>query len=244
MPAIVDKADAIAKVDRIIAKLDSKKLVPGPDVKDEMLREALDEYSNASPRKITFQTPGSSTTKRYVLATLTAGANVWVDEVSQLERVIKAIKPDTDDELEEPYKNDEFSLRVDTAGADVLFLTRAVGASDTLRLIYTRPHEINGLDGATVTTVSAKDSDALALLAASKVASWISRAASDDANQTTGIDQVEFKDIHERWRDRAEELRKDAIERLSPSMLSAGAAGTSIDWERKTALGNVERIAH
>lgn len=228
----------------IVGDVNSDKLRPSIETETEIVRDALDEFSRATPRRVTGEVDGDGSTRRYVLTTILGGAAGWIAETSEILDVGIVYDASTDDERIERIAEDKWDKRIETTGAEVLYLRTVVPGGAKLRILYTRPHQINELDSAAETTVPEKWTQALVLLTAAVWAGWISRAASDLANETLGVDQVDYESAATRWARRSEMLRKQAIERMSPKELSAGSAGASIEYDRPTALGGIKRVSH
>lgn len=246
---LTNLADLIGSVQALVGRVESAKLRPAsggtPDEQEEIIRTGLDEYSKVRPRVLVYQEQGDGATKRHVLAsTITTSGKAWDDDQSELLAVEVVTDPDDDDELVTPTLEADWWLRQDTSEQHVLFLRYATGTTAYLRLHYTLPHTLDGLDGASATTVKDKDAEAVKLLCTAAWADWIARAASDLANESLGVDQVEYQTHAYNWARRARELRRAAVERLAPTQLTVGAAGTSIDWDTDALLGDNPRVSH
>ena len=242
MAKITNIEELLSKVDRKIGQIDTDKLKPSPDAKEEAARDALDEYSGSCPHLKVSEEVGDGSTRRFVLSTLLGTG--WIADTSLVQSVAFVRDANTDTEQVEELAIEDWAVRLDTSEQEVLFLDRAAGTDETIRIRWTSPHTINELDEATVTTVPSRDTEALALLAASKVAEWIARTACDMANRAMGIDQVDFNTFDRRWSDKAKRLRAGAIERLNPTELSAGGAGTSVEWKSDDRLSGLSRVSH
>jgi hypothetical protein len=243
---ITDLAELVALIDRRVGKVESAKLTPSQQTSEDLAREAVVELSRSWPRRLVHELAGDGTTRRWVLvSTLNTAGREWLDGYSEIETVFEVYDAGTDDETKRELKAEEFETYLDTNDQAVLFLGPLYGSQTTIRIVYTRPHSINNLDGATSTTVLERQTEALILLGSAIRAGWIARTAADLANRAVGIDQVDYHKIGEAWSIRAQELRKSAIEHAQPTELGAGAAGTSVDWDTESLLvPGVPRLSH
>lgn len=238
--------DLKSAADIKLGNVESAKLQPTDNAKDDAARDALDEYSAVTPRQLVHEQLGDGTTRRFVLQSIVTGPPAWADGSSQLLTVQFVANPNTQDEEAKELDTETWELQQDTTGKQVLLLEQAPSTAETLRLTWTLPHTIEELDGAGpgTTTVPLRDRIALLLLVTAQLAAWVSRTASDQRATSMGIDQIDFRSIDDRWRRRSEELRKAAISRLGPGEINRGAAGASVDYETKTRLGRQPRVSH
>lgn len=237
------KTTALERLLVRLGQIESPKLAPSTTAQEEALRDALDELSRLRPRRLVFES-ASGSAKRFVLSTTITAAGVsWLDRVSTLEAVAFVSSPNADDEDEELLDETRFTVTTDTAEKDVLFL-KAPAGSETLRLRYTRPHALDGLDGETATTFTTQEEFSFLLLATAWVAGWIARRAADMADLSSGSDRQEMEGWARNWRDVYRDLRKQAVERLAPSELSAGGTGYGVEWESSSRLGDADRVSH
>jgi len=220
----------------------SQKLQPSTDQIEDAVRDALDELSSVRPETLVHEALGDTTTRLYVLPTV-IGA-LWIADRSTVSGLQKVTDPDTDDENAEAVEDDRWITRDSVAGDRVLHLSDLIGTGASLRIFWTRPLTIDELDTATATTVRAPDTQTLLLLAAERLAQGIARAASDLADNTLGVDQVDFQTFDRRWRERARELREKAEQRLNPEGTSV-ATGTSVQYRTSSRLTRGQRrVAH
>jgi len=226
-----------------LGTIEDSDIKPTSDQVQDAARSSLVELSDYRPRMITFQRVGDNT-RRFVLSAILTGPPAWV-EGAEINAVHVVTDADTDNEFVTELAAEDWSVRIDTNGASVLYLSLAISASQTMRVLWRLPHEMNGLDSATVSTFKLRDQDPLLWLAAAHLAETISRSASDKKNMTLGVDQMSHDTVPFRWMRRANELRARAVERLAPTEVDAGA-GASVDWDTRSQLGrgSTDRVSH
>lgn len=225
-------------VDAKLGNIESDKLAPTTAAREEAVRGALSEYSTDAPRVRIHEEAGDGTTRRWVLPTEIVD---WTDGLSGVLKVSIVESANTDDEDEDELDEDEWATKRSASDEDVLFVATSVSTSQTLRIYWTDDHAVYGLDSATATTIPARDQDGFAYLVAANLAAWIMRTASDDADHTMGLDQVDFRGVRNQWAENARRLREAAIERV-PSLGKAGAGG-AIDWINTDRLLGRRRIS-
>ncbi len=215
---------------------------PTPDQVADAARAALLELSDYRARNITFQRVGDNT-RRFVLSALLAGPPTWV-EGAEIVAVHAVTDADADQESVRVFEAQEWSVRIDTAGDSVLYVGPTISGLQTMRVLWTLPHVMEGLDGVAGSTYKARDEDVLAWLGAGHLAEIIARSLSDKENVTMGVDQIDHTTLAHEWRNRARELRKRALERLAPTDVEDGA-GAAIDWDTKPAIArHASRVSH
>lgn len=228
---------------RVLGSINSEALQPTGDDQEDGVRDAIDELSKLRPNILVTDIAGDGTKKRYVMADDVPG---WSDESSTLEIIEIVTEKETDSETRRRLDPDEYELRPQADEKLVLLLGvgRIVGTGTDLRLTWTRPLEIDQLDGATGTTVDSRWKQTVLLLTCERLALLIARKSSDLADNTLGIDQVEFRTFDRRWKERAMELRKRAEERIAPSgALGEASPGMSVEYETTSRLYG-KRITH
>lgn len=150
------------------------------DVTAECLRSALDEYSGANP--LAAET---------VLTLPGAGREIALASIAGLQSVHDVWWPydSLDPDVWPPVRVRGFRLWWDDA-QPVLFLDTEDGdqpqADDEVRVFYSKPHTIQDLDAAAVTTIPT-DHESLLVLGASGFACF---ARSMDLAETTGVSAV------------------------------------------------------
>lgn len=115
---------------------------------DEAIRQALSDYSTALPR--VYDT---------VIICPAAGREIALDALANLTGVVDVWWPydSTADEVWPPQRPAGFAIVWDDARPALVLTPHAGGqpqADDEIRIYYTTPHTIAGLDGAGVTTVA------------------------------------------------------------------------------------------
>ena len=100
-----------------------------------------------------------------------------------------------------------------------------------------------GCDAATATTIYERDSEGFLLLVCSLLAHWVARAASDQKNSSLGVEQINYDTIDRRWRQKGEDLRKQALERFESTEFSAGVAAFSVEYKTRDRFG-FPRVSH
>lgn len=231
------------EVRRRLGKPESSKLVPSEAEEDDSIRDVLHEWNRIKPQVFVNEVVGDDATRRFVLSTTITGSPAWDDDVSELLQVAAVAEPDTDDEQLAELDDNDWEVRLSAADDLVLFVKAALGTTQSHRLTWTLPHTIKDLDAATATTITERQKAIVLLLLAAELSELISRKASDMADHTMGVDQVDFRTFEQRWKDNATRLRERAAERLTPSEITAGAAGTSTEWETRNRQG-LRRISH
>ncbi len=229
-------------VTRVLGSVNSKKLEPTGDDQEDATRDSLDELSKIRPQVRVTDIAGDGTKVRYIIRDDVTG---WDDDLSTLEVLEIITDKETDDESRRVLEADDYELRPQADEKLVLKLLNAkvAGTGEDLRITWTHPLDVDGLDGKTTTTVPGRWKQVLILLACERLAYLIARKASDLADNTMGIDQVEFRTFDRRWKDRAMELRVRLVERLAPTELGATNPGTSIEYETRSRLYG-KRITH
>lgn len=150
------------------------------DVTAECLREALDEYSGANP--LAMET---------VLTLPAAGREIALASIAGLQSVHGVWWPynSLGAEVWPPNRVKGFRVWWDDA-QPVLFLDVADGdqpqTDDEVRIFYAKPHTIQDLDGAAVTTIPT-DHESLLVMGASGFACF---ARSQDLAETSGVSAV------------------------------------------------------
>jgi len=228
-----------------LGKIESLKLQPTEEAQDAAVRSALDEYSSHRPRELVKRVAGDGQTRRWVLKTLLSAEPVWLPRTSRVQALEILEDPDTDDEHRRELEAEEWEVRIDAAGDEVLWLLRPPGTSETLSITWTRPQQIETLDGTDATpgtTVPDGDVEGFLLLVLANLAGWVARSASDLKNESMGLDQVDYDTIDRRWRDNEKSLRKQALERFVPTEF-APASGTSVDYRSRDRYG-FPRVSH
>ncbi len=237
-----DLATIKTAIDRVLGAPESGKITPTGDDQEDAVRDALDELGKLRPQVRVTDIAGDGTKTRYVLSADVTG---WDDDLSTLEIIEIVNDKETDSETRRRIAVVDYELRpqADEKLALKLLNGKIAGTGEDLRLTWTHPIEVKDLDTATATTVAKRWRPTLLLLACERLAYLIARKASDLADNTLGIDQVEFRTFDRRWKERAIELRKRAVERLAPSEIAAISPGTSVEYETKSRLYG-ERITH
>lgn len=227
---------------RVLGSVNSQKLEPTGDDQEDAIRDAIDELSKIRPQVRVTDIVGDSTKVRYVLETEVAG---WDDDLSTLELLEIMTDKQTNSESRRVLEADDYEVRPQEDELLVLKLLNGiiVATGEYLRITWTHPIEVLDLDAAPATTVPKRWKQVTLLLTCERLAGLIARKASDLADNSLGIDQVEFRTFDRRWKERAMELRARAVERLAPSELGATAPGTSIEYETTSRLYG-RRISH
>ena len=238
MPSVGKTADIRARVLLKVGSISSPGLEPPEEAVDLCVETGLTHYNGMKPRVIADESSGDGSTRRFVLATL-LGAG-YDPDFSQIRSVQRITDLDTDDERVDDSITHE--IRINASAGHVLFISTAIGASNTMRVVYTAHHVIDESDEAN-TTVPDVDTDLLTCLAAMYTAYWISRKAGDLMIAEMGVTEVNLRRMREHWADRAHELGKEAGEFLTPSLVSLGSAGVAIQWPTTSGFG-VGRVSH
>lgn len=239
MKKITDAGDLKARALAALGSIESTKITPTDGAHEWAARDALDLYARARGRELVKEIAGDSSTQRFVLSTAITG---WETGLHSLLAVEVARNPNGN--LEETEELEDWTVRVHTDGNEVLYLASPVTGDRTLRIRYALPCEIKDIDGAGATTVPARDSEILVTFTAAALAEWISRTAADvGARGSMGVDQVDFDPLTRRWRALAEILRANGLERLSPSKISGGVAGATVEWSRESRF-RTGRVGH
>jgi hypothetical protein len=243
MAAFSNLSELREEVRRRLGALESTKLAPSEAEEEDSIRDVLSEFNRIRPQRFTSEIAGDGSQRRFVLATELAGPPTWVDNASELLSLELVTGANTDDERVLELDDAEWEIRQTTAGDLVLFVATAPGASETLRFTWSLPQTLDDLDGASATTIHEQDKPVFVLLVAAECAELIARKASDLADHTLGVDQVDFQSYQRRWRVNADRLHKRAEQRLVPSVLSAGGSGIGTEWETRNTFGR-PRISH
>ena len=222
------------RVMRRVGSIDAAKFIPDDPTQNDLIEAGLAAFDQRRPRTMTFETAGDDASRRFVLSTLIAG---WKDGTMRLLTVARVHDANIHNEFVEEYDVGDWKVTKDTTGKDVLQIVSAVGAGLTLRVTYSRPHAIDSED-IDLTSVPDGDTELLTLLCAREVCRWISRSASDMADNSLGADQVDFGAIGERFADRAKELLRDADQLTSPSEETQTPGGGSVAWNTKGSFGD------
>lgn len=240
MPAVGKRSDVTKRAMTRLGAITSEGLTPTGEAQDDCLYAAIDWYGQLRPLRRIFESAGDGVTRRFVLATL-IGAD-WIKGTSEAASVAKVTNANTNDESAQDLDISDWQQLVAANGDDVLMIDDAVAVGTTLRIGWTSPHAVDAGD-ATLTTIPTKDAEAFVSMFAGYLARWISRRASDLAMSSLGADQVDAEPIGERWKRRAVELEKMALERLAPTSESVGPAGASIQWTDES-TNRPPRIGH
>ena len=227
---------------RRLGSIDAGKLKPSEQEEDDSIRDALNELNRIGPQLFVFEKVGDGAARRFPLASTITGTPGWDDQTSELQDLELVSDPNTDSEHVRAVDDEDWSVRLDSSDELVLWLRTAVGTTEYLRVFWSLPHRLSGLDSATETTIQERWKALFLLLVLAELSDLISRKASDLADHTTGVEQVDFRTFEERWKSNADRLRARAAERINPNMISA-AAGTATEWETRNRFG-LRRISH
>lgn len=219
-----------------LGKIDSPKLAPTQQVIEQAVEDALDEFTKLRPRVQTFQTAGDDSKKRYVLRTFVTG---WRNGSSKISRVEEVISADTDDEQITGFDDADILLSIDTSGDDILRLPHTISASNVIRIVWEDRHIIHESDE-TLTTVAEAHTEVVTLFAVAMLERWVARKASELSDASLGASQVDLESVATRFRERATEDLRAALERLGP----ASADASYYDWESESGLTGTRRISH
>ncbi len=228
---------------RLLGTITSQKLKPAEDDADDAARDALDEVSAVAPQTNVHEEAGDGASRMFDLAT-TIGSD-WVEGSSRVAYIESVTGANTDAEVAAELKSGStWLVKLNTAGASILWVDSAAmpATGTTLRIYWETPHTLQDLDGATATTVPPRVKQFYLLLGAERLARLVARKACDLADNTTGVDQVDFDQFHRRWTIRANEFRKLATERVNPEDFVTGE-GTAVEWQSKSQFGRT-RISH
>lgn len=240
MAKIGDRTDFQAELVIRLGTITSDKLKPTTGAWTGIIDDALDCYTQRRPLQKVHQQAGSATARRFVLDTAITD---WLNGTSQILDVASVTEPDTDDEQIETFARDQWEQRRAADGKDLLFLPFATGTQATLRITWQTLHVIDVADP-DLTTIPEADSEALYALGIAKAARWVSRAACDLQNESLGSDNLDYLEISEKWKRRADEAEKGAYGRLSADPDSIGSAAASIDWTPMSELARQPRVGH
>jgi len=231
-----DLATLIIETDSTLGKVESDKLKLTNDEKTAAVRDVLDEFNGVRPIVRVTEIVGTGT-RRYVLETAVAG---WDAGFSAIEQLYIVTQPGTSDEQARELSEESYDVRLtaDATPKHALFLAAAPSTSETLRIAWSLPHTVKDLDAATATSIGSADKQAFLLLVAAEFARKITCRASDLADHSMGLDQVDYRSPERTWRQNAKHLRDRAVQRLAPGELSTGAAGSSTEWLPRDRYGN------
>jgi hypothetical protein len=202
------------------------------DIQDA-LREALTTYDADVPRQIIEDLSGDGTKYDFTLTN-------WVDRFSSISNV----EYPTGERPARYLEDDDFIIyrTATTTGLRLQELTPGTG--QTVRVTYTARHTIDGLDGATTTTVLAWHENAVVSLAASRcLLRFATRYLHEQGGSMLDADVVDRQsksDIARRLAGTLAQSYRDEL-RIESGVVAAGGV---IDWDLSFAGSGAAKLTH
>lgn len=225
-------ATLISAIERVL--LDQPRLLgtaSGQEV-ESAVREALERYSGDAPRESVVDIAGSGTYDLALPAEFLAGQSRIVRiEYPAGERHPRYLEPD-----------DWVLYR--TASTSVLrLLAHTPATGETVRLTYTAAHTIDGLDGASATTIPPQHTQAFVLLATARCLARLANRFLHEQESTLALDAVERGSKVDQARRLARDLESDYRNQVGVSLGEAPALAR-LDWDTTIAGSGLGRLTH
>jgi hypothetical protein len=230
--------------DAIVLKLgtvEAPKLAPPPEALNQFIDAGVIQFSHIRPRRIVNEINGDGSTRRFILS---SSLTNWVEDFSGISKVYGVSDANDNNETQTPFDADEWEVRPSVSSGSILFIGRAVGTSDVLRLIYTTTHVVDASAEAD-TSITAPDKEALITVCAIYGAYWIARKSMDLANTQMGVNEdLGFGQLRDHWRQRAKDLTEEAATLLGSKSIIQKSAAVSIQWDPDSKLTKRPRLFH
>ena len=184
---------------------------------DEMLRQALAEYSDVFPRQV-----------ETVITCPAAGREIALSALTELVNVLDVWWPyDSTADQWPPNRVAGFRLDWDD-GQPLLTLTCTAGpepqANDEVRLWYTTPHHLDGLDGAAGTTILLQHESLIVYGAAAYTALAQLSALVAAGTPPAGISSAATAAAATRWAESCQAKYQGLLDRLHGATVTHGPA--------------------
>lgn len=172
---------------------------------DEAIAQAVDEYQSDRPRTRVYAMVGDGVARRLDLSATVTG---WSAGFSDLRYMRVRATANTSDEGSELMPEDWVVVEEETAGVvkEILILTSAPGAQETLLLTYSLPHTVDDV-GAGTNTIQARDQRAVFALACHYGCIWIAQRAVDVREPSLSADAIDYTAIVDRYADSGQRWR-------------------------------------
>ncbi len=240
--AIVPKLSLVKPkvLERLLVEDDSVLRLETQEVENSV-REALDLFNTVAPLDKVYQVVGDGVKKRHVLNGVVTD---WVMSISRVDEVEWVTDPDTDQELIDRFRKEQWTQTISVAGDDVLTVDLVTPSQRTLRVLWTTYCLIEDLDGAAATTIPERYTEAFYLYAVSTAAMYVARKAARLQQASFGASQTSFEEVHQRWIDISRRVKQQAEARLGSIRGSVTGTGSTASWPTKTRFGGGTRISH
>lgn len=190
----------------------------GSQAYEGMIKRALRRYSMDRPQLKVVDITG--TDSKYITINTTNFPD-YVDQFSEI-RQVEPIAPTLSDNEKPAYiERDEWDVYRDASAIYMYFPNHQPDSSETIRVTYTVPHTINGLDSETVDSVPAPDFSAVVYLGAAEAFLALAGRYAGTSDPTLRSDIVNYRTKSAEFRALAAEMRKLYFEWISKPLTAA-----------------------